>query len=272
MNRFTDTDINELNKLLENDTNKYLFVIRPCYENHSSYTAIAFYDIPVLSEYDYPYLKKRAYGEYISPNDVYSRGYDETNSNKIKEPYIELSSLFSIQSELIDEFYNIFKFISESVIGNKYYDGPVLKEFIFNENVVESKKTTSHILYDKEFTRFEYTLSGYASSVFLYKKYLDDTIAYFKLIYGFDEKGNNKLLLNHRIGDVVCMKSDNSVEFIILDYIYDNYNKIYSITYKLSKILTNSLSSVISYDNSFLYKIDKDLTYSRNDRINNILS
>jgi hypothetical protein len=62
----------------------------------------------------------------------------------------------------------------------------------------------------------------------LYKKYLDDTIAYFKLIYGFDEKAII-VLLSHRIGDVVCMKEDNSVEFIILDYIYDNYNKIYSI-------------------------------------------
>jgi hypothetical protein len=46
MNRFTDTDINELNKLLENDTNnKYLFFVRPCYENHSPYTALAFYII-----------------------------------------------------------------------------------------------------------------------------------------------------------------------------------------------------------------------------------
>jgi hypothetical protein len=50
------------------------------------------------------------------------------------------------------------------------------------------------------------------------------------LIYGFDEKAI--LLRSHRIGDVVCMKEDNSVEFIILDYIYDNYNKIYSIKYK----------------------------------------
>jgi hypothetical protein len=63
--------------------------------------------------------------------------------------------------------YNIFKFISESVISNRYYDEEVLKEFIFNENVIKSKKTTNHILYDKEFTRFEYNLSGYASSVFL---------------------------------------------------------------------------------------------------------
>jgi hypothetical protein len=47
------------------------------------------------------------------------------------------------------------------------------------------------------------------------------------LIYGFDEKAII-VLLSHRIGDV-CMKEDNSVEFIILDYIYDNYNKIYSI-------------------------------------------
>jgi hypothetical protein len=44
----------------------------------------------------------------------------------------------------------------------------------------------------------------------------------------FDEKAII-VLLSHRIGDVVCMKEDNSVEFIILDYIYDNYNKIYSI-------------------------------------------
>jgi hypothetical protein len=43
-------------------------------------------------------------------------------------------------------------------------------------------------------------------------------------------------------------------EFIILDYIYDNYNKIYSIKNKLSKILTDSLSSVVSYDNSFYIK------------------
>jgi hypothetical protein len=36
------------------------------------------------------------------------------------------------------------------------------------------------------------------------------TIAYFKLIYGFWWKGNNSII-NHRIGDVVCMKEDNSV-------------------------------------------------------------
>jgi hypothetical protein len=266
MNRFTDTDINELNKLLENDTNKYLFFVRPCYENHSSYTSLAFYNIP----------RSISFSNNYYPDDVYAKDYSRdghvVNTDKIKEPKIELSALFSIQSEFIDEFYNIFKFISDSVVGNRYYDEEVLKEFIFNENVIKSKKTTSHILYDKEFTRFEYNLSGYASSVFLYKKYLDDTIEYFKLIYGFDEKGNNILLLSHKIGDIVCMKEDNSVEFIILDYIYDNYNKIYSIKYKLSKILTDSLSSVVSYDNSFLYKIDKDLTYSRNDRINNILS
>jgi hypothetical protein len=45
-----------------------------------------------------------------------------------------------LQSEFIDEFYNIFKFISESVISNRYYDEEVLKEFIFNENVIKSKK------------------------------------------------------------------------------------------------------------------------------------
>jgi hypothetical protein len=43
------------------------------------------------------------------------------NTDKIKEPEIEISTLFSIQSEFIDEFYNIFKFISESVI-NRYYE------------------------------------------------------------------------------------------------------------------------------------------------------
>jgi hypothetical protein len=37
MNRFTDTDINELNKLLEK-WYKYLFFVRPCYENHSPYS------------------------------------------------------------------------------------------------------------------------------------------------------------------------------------------------------------------------------------------
>jgi hypothetical protein len=72
--------------------------------------------------------------------------------------------------------------LSES-ISNRYYDEEVLKEFIFNENVIKSKNNQSYIIYE-EFTRFEYNLSGYASSVFLYKKYLDDTIAYFKLIYG----------------------------------------------------------------------------------------
>jgi hypothetical protein len=84
----------------------------------------------------------------------YARDYASKNTtDKIKEPEIEISTLFSIQSEFIDEFYNIFKFISESVISNRYYDEEVLKEFIFNENVIKSKKTTNHILYDKEFTR-----------------------------------------------------------------------------------------------------------------------
>jgi hypothetical protein len=83
--------------------------------------------------------------------------------------------------------YNIFKFISESVISNRYYDEEVLKEFIFNENVIKSKKQP--IIY--------YMIKNLLVLSIIYLdthlqfsciKYLDDTIAYFKLIYGFDEK------------------------------------------------------------------------------------
>jgi hypothetical protein len=60
MNRFTDTDINELNKLLENDTNKYLFFVRPCYENHSPYTA-PFYNIPRSNSFNNDYYPDDLY-------------------------------------------------------------------------------------------------------------------------------------------------------------------------------------------------------------------
>jgi hypothetical protein len=72
MNRFTDTDINELNKLLENDTNKYLFFVRPCYENHSPYTALAFYNIPRSNSFNNDYY----------PDDLYIKDYARDYASK----------------------------------------------------------------------------------------------------------------------------------------------------------------------------------------------
>jgi hypothetical protein len=49
MNRFTDTDINELNKLLENDTNKCLFLLTLLWESFTICVFIIYLDQTVLT-------------------------------------------------------------------------------------------------------------------------------------------------------------------------------------------------------------------------------
>jgi hypothetical protein len=60
MNRFTDTDINELNKLLENDTNKYLFLL-DLVMRIIHHTALAFYNIPRSNSFNNDYYPDDLY-------------------------------------------------------------------------------------------------------------------------------------------------------------------------------------------------------------------
>jgi hypothetical protein len=83
---------------------------RPCYENHSPYTALAFYNIPRSNSFNNDYY----------PDDLYikiARDYASKNTtDKIKEPEIEISTLFSIQSEFIDEFYIIYLYQNQLLV------------------------------------------------------------------------------------------------------------------------------------------------------------
>lgn len=254
----TDSEITKFSDMMINYNKLYLFTIRPSYENHASYPAIAFYNIPTSTG-----------SFYTIPASPTSRYYVDTTS-RIKEPNIEQSFHFSISDDKVDKFFEIFNTISKSNIQNKYYNGNDLKDIKFIDSIIKSKIITNHNLYDRKYTRYEYNFEGGVIAIIIYIKYLEDTIEYLKLIYDYNEKGEEVNLLKHKIGDIVCLKKDRSVDFLITDYVYVSSGIKYIIEYKLREILTDKASPIIEYGKC-LVSNDNDLTYSRDSRINDIL-
>lgn len=249
INRWNDSDIMRMNDYISSDKKYYLFNIRPSYENHASCPAIAFYNLQTLQS---PFYSTTTF----PPSDV-----------KMREPNVELTYHFSISNDKIDKFFDIFNTISQQEIENRYYDGETLKVIKLNTDIVKSKNITNHVMYNINYTRYEFIFEGGIIPIITYIKYLEDTIEYLKLIYGYNEKGEEVNLLKHKIGDIVCLKKDRSVDFLITDYEYGNSG----IDYKICEILTDKVSPIIEYGKCIVSN-DDDLTYSRDSRINDILN
>lgn len=248
INRWNDSDIMRMNDYISSDKKYYLFNIRPSYENHASCPAIAFYNLQTLQS---PFYSTTTF----PPSDV-----------KIKEPNIEQSFNFSISDDKIENFFEIFNIISKQEVENIYYDGEIQKNIKFSTDIIKSIVITNHTLYDKKYTRYEYNFKGGVIPIIIYIKYLEDTIKYLRLIYGYNKKGEEVNLLKHKIGDIVCLKKDRSVDFLITDYEYGNSG----IDYKICEIITDKVSPIIEYGKCIVSN-DDDLTYSRDSRIDDIL-
>ncbi len=176
---------------------------------------------------------------------------------------------FSVESSMINLFFDIFKSISSMEIGTKenkkQYNktDKLLRHLFFDESILINKKVNTHKLGGVEFKRFDYYLKGDLSSIIIYNYVLEKSILFFQKLY---ENGGKSADYNK--GDIVSLKTDKSKDFLIVDYHFDvMYDKIKFIA---CEIFTKRGSNIINYGEDKIYSSD-DICISRNNNINSIL-
>lgn len=91
------------------------------------------------------------------------------------------------------------------------------------------------------------------------------------MIWGYDKDGSEHNLLKYPIGSIVSKVSDKSEDLMVVDYTFSvQYDKYY-IDYVVCEMETIPNSLAIKYGKSETLPEDQ-LTWSRNDRIDNILN
>ena len=103
-----------------------------------------------------------------------------------------------------------------------------------------------------------------------YVMYLEDAINFLSEIFGYNEDGSEVCLLKFPIGTQVSTLKDKSTDYLVLDYIYRKMDGKYFIDYIASEMTKNN-GSVITYGEVLDFR-EKDLCYSRNSRIDDILN
>ena len=189
------------------------------------------------------------------------------------DPHINYKFSFSVSSNRTEQFFDILnkllKLPFETYFTYKEQDYNI--ELNGGVNIVSSKKEETHKLLEKEYTRFTYDFSGKLTHVIAYISCIEDTIAYFEKIWGYDEKGNEHCLLKYPIGSIVSTTKDKSKDYLVLDYSYEkDTNDNYFVDYHCCEML-NTNSPIIQYGESNLYYED-ELCFSRNNRIDDILN
>lgn len=211
--------------------------------------------------------------EKIDTNYHHSSPNNLSGSLGIQEPSIKFTMSFSIVSNRVDFFFDIFNKISSEEVGTKFVfyrnNNECSHKIEFQRNNITEKKISEHNISDKKYTNFKYEFDGNLSSIILYVQFLEDTINFFNKIWGYTESGDEICLLKYPIGSVVSPIKDKSKDYLIIEYNYIKSYKHYDIYYIASEILTKG--HIIKYGETLSLKEDK-LGFSRNNRIDNILN
>ena len=230
-----------------NDRLEYLklgIMVNPIYNNQSSFPAIGFTTIASIYE-------PKSWGKNIN-----------TFDSPVLCPEIKYDFTFSIlkqKKELFDTIYNIIK---ETKLDNLVSHGKEYRNLDIENNMNKELTCTEHSLYGKDYVRYTYLLEGALPEIMAYVKFINDAINYTLIEPKF--KPNN----------IVSLNNDKSRDFLIIDYKYEKINFDYKLYYILKEILTEKPEVFLKYANTD-YNIgfcEEDLCYSRNDRINQIIS
>jgi len=231
-------------------------------------------------------LEKSDYSVYPVPNRKSAEPYlsfrQKTNSpfgmpgqlTITTEPSIKYKFTFSIASNRVSSFNDLFGKIYKEPFGSKSIYSDLNNEKIFDikltEDIVEKKEESKHMVLDKEYVRYTYDFSGKLGSIMAYISYLEDAINFFNEIWGYGEDGSEICLLKYPIGTCVSTIDNKSVDYLVLDYKYSKYNGKYYIDYVTAEML-NTNKSVLTYGDIVTFSEDR-LCYSRNSRIDDILN
>ena len=251
----SDTDIINFS----NQLNDSRFFIRPEYTNFSSYPVIGYYINSMHQD-----IRNLGQGNY---------GNDSRIHGRIHEPEIEYELTFSVCEKRIDEFFDIFKKITEKGIENfVYHSTTEHRQIKFTEDVIYSKNELIHSFMNRNYKKIQYNFRGKVSSIIAYVQALKDTIEYFDMIWGYTEEGEELCLLKYPIGSIVSPLNDKSKDVLVVDYKYNkSTNSKFSIDYEVYEILSNEKSSTLQYGNKSILS-ENELSLSRTAQVNSILN
>lgn len=187
------------------------------------------------------------------------------------DPDIKYVFSFSVASNRVETFFDIYGRLRKEEFYTKLVNkNDSLIDIKFDDNAIRKKEKIDHKISDKEYTRFTYTFVGKLSNIMLHVAYLEDAIEFFQKIWGYDESGKEFLLIKFPIGSIVSKIDDKSVDYLIFEYDYKkSTNGEYSINYIVCEMLKTG--PIIKYGSQQTFYED-DLCFSRNGRINDILS
>jgi len=225
---------------------------------------------------DSPYMVMARYHHNASwPMILFRQKVDKFNDLVTTlDPFLKFSFTFSISKNRTEFFWHLFDKWYDSSIENKtiYSDSSndeKISTIEVTDKIITSKDITEHMVLEKEYTRYNYQFNGKLSSIMAYVMFLEDTIEIFSKIWGYSEDGAEICLTKFQIGSVVSKKQDRSKDYLILDYLPSKSGGVFSIDYQICEMVQNG--HVIKYGLSEVSS-DRDLTYSRDNRIDDILS
>jgi hypothetical protein len=194
----------------------------------------------------------------------------------IESPLIDYIFSFSVSSNRVDYFFSILKRLIKKTFNTKLLvlKGEEKKELILDIKYNQGFQytTNKHRILNKDFTKITYSFENKSLvEIICFLSYIEDTINFFQLIWGYDGDGNEISLMKFNIGSVVSQTTDKSKDYLIVDYNYIKQRKRFEIEYIVSEIFIDESSPIIRYGKSFSISGDK-LCQSRNNTINNIIN
>ena len=238
--KLTDNEILAWNDRLQD--HQLGIIIRPKYVSNTIYSPAIGFDLDVTQ---YPGTNKPSWGTNLYQGE-----------NIVPEPHIKYNLIFSIDVDKIDKFDEIYNEIKLREIKTPVKNGDGNRNLNIDRVKVDLA-TEKHTLFKKEYIKFDYVFEGHLGDIMGYVKHIDDTIEFLQLEPKF------------KISEVVSDVKDRSMDYLVLKYIYGEFQDT-SISYKVCEIISNSADTVIKYGR-VLYMREKDLTWSRTARIDEVI-
>ena len=202
-----------------------------------------------------------------------SIGVDPETEVITLDPHMKFSFSFSVAKNRVDNFFHIFnKWFTNKIETKTLFvdrsNQEKIGDILISDSIIKSKKQVEHKVKEKEYTKFTYEFEGHLSSIMAYVMFLEDTIEIFSKIWGYDEQGGEHTLSKFTIGDIVTKTGDQSEDYLVLDFSPTKLDSKFHINYEICKMITKG--QIIQYGQSEKVT-EKDITWSRNNRIDDIL-
>lgn len=182
---------------------------------------------------------------------------------------------FGVSEKRLEDFNEILSRMEESYFSNSFVvgDGNLAINHKISDVNFELIKSTQKIA-NRKFSTFEYNFHCNILSIIVKIINLEDAIEFFQRKWGYHEDGEEIMLLDYSVGEIISTTEDSNGDYIIIDYEYcknvNNEDNDYLIHYVYCKIL-NTKGVVIRYGDKE-YSDGKNFKPNRGDRLNTLLN